>query len=175
VGVPQLSAIYSVYEVCGPLGVTIIADGGIKHSGDAVKAFAFGADVVMTGNILAGTDESPGDTIISNNQKYKKYRGMGSVDAMKMGSKDRYFQEDEYNPIKLVPEGVSGHVAYKGGLFYVIHQLIGGLRAGMGYLGAKNINALRGTSCHTVSSAGLKENHVHDIFMVNPSINYTQE
>ncbi len=175
VGVPQLSAIYSVYEVCGPLGITIIADGGIKHSGDAVKAFAFGADVVMTGNILAGTDESPGDTIISNNQKYKKYRGMGSVDAMKMGSKDRYFQEDEYDLIKLVPEGVSGHVAYKGGLFYVIHQLVGGLRAGMGYLGAKNISALRGTSCHTVSSAGLKENHVHDIFMVNPSINYTQE
>ncbi len=175
VGVPQLSAIGSVYEVCGPLGITVIADGGIKYSGDVVKAFAFGADIIMAGNILAGTDESPGDTIVTNNQKYKKYRGMGSIDAMKTGSKDRYFQENEYDPIKLVPEGVSAHVAYKGGLFHVIHQLVGGLRAGMGYLGAKNIKALRNASCHTITNAGLKENHIHDIFMVSPSANYTQE
>ncbi len=175
VGVPQLSAIYSVYEACAPLGVTVIADGGMKYSGDAVKALAFGADVIMSGGTFAGTDESPGDTIVSNNQKFKKYRGMGSIDAMKMGSKDRYFQDDQYDPIKLVPEGVSAHVAYKGALIHVIHQLVGGLRAGMGYLGAKDIKTLRSASCYIITNAGLRESHVHDIFMVSPAPNYTQQ
>ncbi len=175
VGVPQLSAIHSVYEACAKVGMPLIADGGIKYSGDAVKALAFGADVVMAGSTFAGTDESPGDTIISNNQKFKKYRGMGSVDAMKAGSKDRYFQDDQYDPIKLVPEGVSAHVSYKGSLAGVIHQFVGGLRAGMGYLGAKNISALRNSSCYVITNAGLRESHVHDIFMVSPSPNYTQQ
>jgi len=172
VGVPQLSAVASVYEVCKKLGVSVIADGGIKHSGDVVKALAFGADVVMAGSAFAGTDESPGDTIVMNDQKFKKYRGMGSLGAMQRGSKDRYFQGDEYDMTKLVPEGVSGHVSYKGAVSEVIHQFIGGLRAGMGYLGAKEIKNLRDSSYYTISSAGLNESHVHDIFMVKPTPNY---
>ncbi|MCE9549341.1 IMP dehydrogenase, partial [Candidatus Nomurabacteria bacterium] len=175
VGVPQLSAIASVYEVCKKINMPVIADGGIKHSGDVVKALVFGADVVMGGSIFAGTDESPGDTIVMNDQKFKKYRGMGSLGAMQRGSKDRYFQDDQYDPIKLVPEGVSGHVPYKGALSEVIHQFIGGLRAGMGYLGAKDVVELRNASFYTMSSAGLNESHVHDIFMVTPTPNYTKK
>ncbi len=175
VGVPQLSAVASVYKVCAPLGIPVIADGGIKHSGDVVKALVFGADVVMNGGAFAGTDESPGDTIVINEQKYKKYRGMGSLGAMQRGSKDRYFQDDEYDPIKLVPEGVSGHVAYKGAVAEVIHQFVGGLRAGMGYLGAKEISNLRDASFYTITSAGLNESHVHDIFMVAPTPNYKKQ
>ena len=172
VGVPQLSAIASVYEVCKKLNIPVIADGGIKHSGDVVKALVFGADVVMGGSMFAGTDESPGDTIVINDQKFKKYRGMGSLGAMQRGSKDRYFQGDEYDMTKLVPEGVSGHVAYKGALSEVIHQFVGGLRAGMGYLGAETISKLRDASYYTITSAGLNESHIHDIFMVKPSPNY---
>ncbi|OFZ52982.1 MAG: hypothetical protein A3D92_01135 [Bacteroidetes bacterium RIFCSPHIGHO2_02_FULL_44_7] len=180
VGVPQLSAIRSVYEAVkslptsggGGLNIPIIADGGIKYSGDVVKALVFGADVVMAGSAFAGTDESPGDTINMDDQKFKKYRGMGSLGAMQRGSKDRYFQDDEHDMTKLVPEGVSGHVAYKGALSEVIHQFIGGLRAGMGYLGAENISKLRNASYYTITSAGLTESHVHDIFMVKPSPNY---
>jgi IMP dehydrogenase len=172
IGVPQLSAIRSVSEVCTRSGIPVIGDGGIKHSGDAVKALAFGADVIMAGSAFAGTDESPGDTINMNDQKFKKYRGMGSLGAMQRGSKDRYFQSDEYDVNKLVPEGVSGHVPYKGALSGVIHQMIGGLRAGMGYLGAKNIEKMRGSSYYTISSSGLSESHVHDIFMVTPAPNY---
>ncbi len=175
VGVPQLSAILSVYEVCKKFNVPVIADGGIKHSGDVVKALVFGADVVMAGGAFAGTDESPGDTIVINNQKFKKYRGMGSLGAMQRGSKDRYFQDGEYDPIKLVPEGVSGHVAYKGALSEVVHQFVGGLRAGMGYLGAKDIASLRNASFYIMSAAGLNESHVHDIFMVTPTPNYTKK
>lgn len=175
VGVPQLSAISSVYEVCKKLNISVIADGGIKHSGDVVKALVFGADVIMAGSAFAGTDESPGDTIVMNDQKYKKYRGMGSLGAMQRGSKDRYFQGDEYDMTKLVPEGVSGHVSYKGALAEVIHQFIGGLRAGMGYLGAKDIRELRNASFYTMSAAGLNESHVHDIFMVTPTPNYTKK
>lgn len=175
VGVPQLSAISDVYEVCRSLNLTLIADGGIKYSGDVVKALAFGADIIMAGSTFAGTDESPGDTIVSNNQKYKKYRGMGSIDAMKAGSKDRYFQDDQYDPIKLVPEGVSAHVAYKGALAHVLHQFVGGLRAGMGYLGAKDIASLRDASYYNITDNGLRESHIHDIFMVNPAPNYTQQ
>lgn len=172
VGVPQLSAVSSVYDVCKKLKIPVIADGGVKHSGDVVKALAFGADVVMGGSMFAGTDESPGDTIVMNDQKFKKYRGMGSLGAMQRGSKDRYFQEDEFDLTKLVPEGVSGHVAYKGGVAEVIHQYIGGLRAGMGYLGAAEISKLRDASYYTITSAGLHESHVHDIFMVSPAPNY---
>jgi len=175
VGVPQLSAVSAVYEACKSLNIPVIADGGIKHSGDVVKALVFGADVIMAGNAFAGTDESPGDTIVINDQKFKKYRGMGSVGAMQRGSKDRYFQGDQYDPIKLVPEGVSGHVAYKGALSEVLHQLTGGLRSGMGYLGAKNISALRNSNFYTITSAGLNESHVHDIFMVAPSPNYKKQ
>ena len=172
VGVPQLSAVLSVAEVCRKKDIPLIADGGIKHSGDVVKALAFGADVVMSGSMFAGTDESPGDTIVMNEQKFKKYRGMGSLGAMQRGSKDRYFQEDQYDLTKLVPEGVSGHVAYKGAVSEIIHQYVGGLRAGMGYLGAENIRALRNSSYYTITRAGLDESHVHDLFMVNPAPNY---
>jgi IMP dehydrogenase len=175
VGVPQLSAVQSVYGVCKNLNIPVIADGGVKHSGDVVKALAFGADVIMAGSMFAGTDESPGDTIVMNEQKFKKYRGMGSLGAMQRGSKDRYFQEDEFDLTKLVPEGISGHVAYKGALSEVIHQYIGGLRAGMGYLGAENISKLRDASYYTISSAGLNESHVHDIFMVSPAPNYKKQ
>lgn len=172
VGVPQLSAVLSVYQACKNSNTPVIADGGIKNSGDAVKALAFGADVVMSGSMFAGTDESPGDTIVINDQKFKKYRGMGSLGAMQRGSKDRYFQEDQYDLTKLVPEGVSGHVSYKGALSEVIHQYVGGLRAGMGYLGAENIAKLRDSSFYTITTAGLHENHIHDIFMVSPAPNY---
>src|SRR3989338_3987813 len=173
VGVPQLSAIASVYEVCQKLNVPIIADGGIKNSGDVVKALAFGADVVMSGSIFSSPDEAPGDMVtMNNNQKFKKYRGMGSLGAMQRGSKDRYFQEDQHDMTKLVPEGVSGHVSYKGPLAEVLHQHVGGLRAGMGYLGAETIDKLREASYYTISKAGLDESHVHDIFMVNPTPNY---
>jgi len=175
VGVPQLSAISAVAKVCRALNISLIGDGGIKHSGDIVKALAFGADVVMGGSMFAGTDESPGDTIVMNDQKFKKYRGMGSLGAMQRGSKDRYFQEDQYDMTKLVPEGVSGHVAYKGPVSDVIHQYIGGVRAGMGYLGAKTISDLRNASYYTISRAGLDESHVHDIFMVSPAPNYKKQ
>lgn len=175
VGVPQLSAVLSVYRACGPLGIPVIADGGIKYSGDVVKALAFGADVIMAGSLFAGTDESPGDTIVSNNQKFKQYRGMGSVDAMQKGSKDRYFQEDQYEPGKLVPEGVSAHVPYKGAVSEIIYQYIGGLRAGMGYLGAETISKLRGASYYLITASGLRESHTHDIFMVAPSPNYPKQ
>ncbi len=178
VGVPQLSAISAVYKAVrnlsasGGLNIPVIADGGIKHSGDVVKALVFGADVIMAGSMFAGTDEAPGDTINMNEQKFKKYRGMGSLGAMQRGSKDRYFQEDQYDLTKLVPEGVSGHVSYKGALSEVIHQYVGGLRAGMGYLGAENISKLRNASYYTITRAGLDESHVHDIFMVSPAPNY---
>lgn len=172
VGVPQLSAVSSVYEVCKKLDIPVIADGGIKNSGDVVKALVFGADVVMGGSMFAGTDEAPGDTISMNDQKFKKYRGMGSLGAMQRGSKDRYFQEDQYDLTKLVPEGVSGHVSYKGALSEVLHQFVGGLRAGMGYLGAESIPKLRDASYYTISKAGLDESHIHDIFMVSPAPNY---
>ena len=172
---PQLSAILSVYQACHNLNIPIIADGGIKNSGDIVKALVFGADVIMAGSMFAGTDESPGETIVMNDQKFKKYRGMGSLGAMQRGSKDRYFQDDQYDLTKLVPEGVSGHVPYKGPLSAVLHQNIGGLRAGMGYLGAKNIASLRDASVYTITSAGLKESHVHDIFMVSPTPNYNKQ
>ena len=139
-----------------------------------VKAVVLGADTVMMGGPFAGTDESPGDTIISDNQKWKQYRGMGSIDAMQRGSRDRYAQDDQYDASKLVPEGVSAHVPYKGPLSFVIYQFVGGLRAGMGYLGAKNISLMRGASFRTITAAGLKESHTHDIFMATPAPNYNK-
>jgi IMP dehydrogenase len=175
VGVPQLSAILDVYKTAVLKNIPVIADGGVKYSGDVVKALVFGASVVMSGGAFAGTDEAPGEVIVSNDQKFKKYRGMGSVDAMQKGSKDRYFQDDQYDPIKLVPEGVSAHVPYKGPVSEVIHQYIGGLRAGMGYLGAKDILATRNAQVYTITQAGLRESHVHDIFMVSPSPNYNRQ
>jgi IMP dehydrogenase len=174
VGVPQLSAILAVYEKCAALGLPVIADGGIKFSGDVVKALAFGANVAMLGSVFAGTDEAPGDIVIVNDQKFKKYRGMGSIDAMKLGSKDRYFQDDQYDSNKLVPEGVSAHVPYKGVVGDVIHQYVGGLRAGMGYLGAKDVESLRDSSCYIITPSGLRESHVHDIFMVAQAPNYSK-
>ena len=175
VGVPQLSAVLSVYEACAPLNIPVIADGGIKFSGDIVKALAFGASVVMMGSTFAGTDESPGVTIVNNNQKFKKYRGMGSVEAMQKGSKDRYFQDDQYDSSKLVPEGVSAHVPYKGAISEVVHQFMGGVRAGMGYLGAKEIPKLRDSSFYIITNAGLRESHIHDIYMVEAAPNYTKQ
>jgi IMP dehydrogenase len=175
IGVPQLSAVLDTYKACAPLGIPVISDGGVKWSGDLVKALAFGADVVMVGGIFAGTDEAPGDIMVANDQKFKKYRGMGSVDAMKQGSRDRYFQDDQFDSAKLVPEGVSAHVPYKGSLGDVVYQYIGGLRAGMGYLGAGEISAIRSAKFHTITSAGQRESHVHDIFMIGHSPNYTKE
>jgi IMP dehydrogenase len=175
IGVPQLSAVLAVYRACRPLGIPVISDGGIKYSGDLVKALVFGADTVMSGGTFAGTDEAPGDVIVSNDRKFKKYRGMGSVDAMQKGSRDRYFQEDQFDAAKLVPEGVSAHVPYKGSLEGVVYQYIGGLRAGMGYLGAKEISKMREASFYTITQAGFNESHVHDLFMVGHSPNYPQD
>lgn len=175
IGVPQISAVKDVYNTCGPLGIPVISDGGVKYSGDLVKALVFGADVIMAGGIFAGTDESPGEVIVNNDQKYKRYRGMGSLEAMKQGSRDRYFQDEQFDPTKLVPEGVSAHVPYKGALDDVVYQYIGGLRAGMGYLGAKNVESTRGASYYTVTISGLKESHVHDIFMIGNSPNYSKD
>ncbi|KRQ87639.1 Inosine-5'-monophosphate dehydrogenase [Caloramator mitchellensis] len=171
VGVPQLSAVMDCVEEARKFGVPIIADGGIKYSGDIVKALAAGASVVMLGSLLAGCAESPGDEEIYQGRRYKVYRGMGSLGAMQKGSKDRYFQEDSK---KLVPEGVEGRVAYKGPVSDTIYQLIGGLKAGMGYCGAKNLKELYEKAVFVVqTSAGLKESHPHDIQITKESPNYT--
>jgi len=173
VGVPQLTAIMDVAEACKKSNVKIIADGGIKYSGDFAKAIAAGADCVMIGSLLAGTEESPGDVILYQGRSYKSYRGMGSVSAMARGSADRYFQQDITDQLKLVPEGVEGRVPYKGPVHDVVHQLIGGLKAAMGYTGNGNIGKMR-TSCEFVkiSNAGLKESHVHDVSITREAPNY---
>jgi IMP dehydrogenase len=174
VGYPQLSAIIEVREVLKGTGVPIIADGGIRYTGDIPKAIAAGADSVMLGSLLAGTKESPGETVIFEGRKYKTYRGMGSVEAMKMGSKDRYFQDVEDDLKKLVPEGIVGRVPYKGDLDESIHQFIGGLRAGMGYCGSKNIETLKETGQFvTITSAGMRESHPHNISVTKESPNYS--
>lgn len=173
VGVPQLTAIQDVARVARKKGVPIIADGGIKFSGDIPKALAFGADVVMIGSLFAGTEESPGDTILYQGRTYKTYRGMGSIGAMSKGSKDRYFQGDVESEIKLVPEGIEGRVPYRGSLSDNVHQLLGGLRAGMGYTGCRNIAELQQKAQFTrISSAGLKESHVHDVQITQEAPNY---
>jgi IMP dehydrogenase len=173
---PQITAVSEAARACGPLGVPVIADGGIKFSGDVVKAIAVGADSVMIGSLFAGTDESPGELILRQGRSFKSYRGMGSLAAMKQGSKDRYFQEFEGNVGKLVPEGIEGMVPYKGPLHAMILQLVGGLRAGMGYCGTANIHELQTrTRFVKITSAGLKESHVHDVTITKEAPNYRIE
>jgi IMP dehydrogenase len=171
IGVPQITAVYNCSMAAKPFGVPVIADGGIKYSGDITKAIAAGGDVVMVGNLLAGTEESPGETVIYQGRSYKEYRGMGSLSAMADGSKDRYFQE---NAEKLVPEGIEGRVPFKGLVSETIFQLLGGLRAGMGYCGVGNIDQLKNnTSFIRVSAAGLRESHPHDVNITKESPNYS--
>ncbi|MEY3014540.1 MAG: inosine-5-monophosphate dehydrogenase [Pseudomonadota bacterium] len=173
VGVPQMTAVLECSAVARDKGVTIIADGGIKHSGDIVKAMAGGADAVMVGSLLAGTDETPGDFVVEGGVRYKAYRGMGSLGAMAEGSKDRYFQEQTRDADKLVPEGVEARVPSRGPLGDVVHQLMGGLRAGMGYNGAVDFKALReGANFVQITTAGLRESHVHGVSQSRPAPNY---
>lgn len=173
VGVPQLSAVYSVAKALEGTGVPVIADGGIRYSGDIVKALAAGGDCVMLGGMLAGVEESPGDTIIYNGRKYKSYRGMGSLEAMEKGSKDRYFQAGETDAKKLVPEGIAARVPFKGSLYEVVYQMVGGLRAGMGYCGAADITALHGASFTRITNAGVAESHPHDVDITREAPNYS--
>lgn len=173
VGVPQLTAIYDAATTAHRLGVPVIADGGLRYSGDVVKAIAAGGDCVMMGSMLAGVEESPGETIIYNGRKFKSYRGMGSVEAMQAGSKDRYFQGDQLDTNKLVPEGIVARVPYKGTLGETIYQLIGGLRSGMGYCGAPDIETLHKAKFVRITSAGVKENHPHDVTITKEAPNYS--
>ena len=173
VGVPQLSAVYDVAKALADTDVPLIADGGIRYSGDIVKALAAGAHSVMLGGMLAGVEESPGDTIIYNGRKYKAYRGMGSLEAMEKGSKDRYFQGGETDAKKLVPEGIAARVPFKGSLFEVTYQMLGGLRAGMGYCGAKDIEALHNAKFTRITNAGLWESHPHDVAITSEAPNYS--
>ncbi len=176
VGIPQLSAIMETSELSEKNGIPVIGDGGIKFSGDITKAIAAGARSVMIGNLFAGTDESPGEIVLYQGRSYKVYRGMGSIEAMKEGSKDRYFQGDVESEAKLVPEGIEGRVPYRGVLSYGIQQLIGGLKAGMGYLGAKNIPELQQKAKFIrITSSGLKESHVHDVIITKEAPNYRLE
>ncbi len=173
VGVPQLSAVYDVARALEGTGVPLIADGGIRYSGDIVKALAAGAHSVMLGGMLAGVEESPGDTIIFNGRKYKAYRGMGSLEAMEKGSKDRYFQGNENDVKKLVPEGIAARVPYKGSLYEVVYQMLGGLRAGMGYCGAADVEALHHASFARITNAGVAESHPHDVAITAEAPNYS--
>ncbi|MGC9195859.1 MAG: IMP dehydrogenase [Syntrophobacteraceae bacterium] len=173
VGVPQVSAIMECARVARSYGIPIIADGGIKYSGDIVKALTSGADSVMIGGLFAGTDESPGESILYQGRSYKVYRGMGSLGAMREGSRDRYFQDDVFEPKKLVPEGIEGKVPYRGPVSDILHQLIGGLRAGMGYLGCSTLRELRVKARMVrITSAGLRESHVHDVIITKEAPNY---
>ncbi len=176
VGVPQLSAIYDVYSALKSTDVPLIADGGLRYSGDVVKALAAGGSSVMVGSLVAGTEESPGDTIIFNGRKFKSYRGMGSLEAMeqKNGSRDRYFQGDISDNKKLVPEGIAGRVPYKGTVQEVIYQLVGGLRSGMGYCGAASIEKLHNARFTRITNAGVMESHPHDIAITSEAPNYSR-
>lgn len=173
VGVPQLSAVNDVAQALEGTGVPVIADGGIRYTGDIVKAIAAGADTVMVGSMFAGVEESPGGTIIYEGRKFKSYRGMGSLEAMQKGSKDRYFQDAEDDIKKLVPEGISGRVPFKGNLIEVMYQIIGGLRAGMGYCGASSIEKLKGAKFVRITSAGMRESHPHDVTISREAPNYS--
>ncbi|MFA5329985.1 MAG: IMP dehydrogenase [Prolixibacteraceae bacterium] len=173
VGVPQLSAIYNVSKAIKKSGVPVIGDGGIRYSGDIVKALAAGAHSIMAGSLFAGVEESPGDTILFQGRKFKTYRGMGSVEAMQTGSKDRYFQDMEDDIKKLVPEGIVARVPYKGSLDEVLHQLTGGIRAGMGYCGAKNIEILQHARFMRITNSGIQESHPHDVSITSESPNYS--
>jgi IMP dehydrogenase len=173
VGVPQITAISDCARVAQPKGVPVIADGGIKFSGDLVKAIAAGADAVMIGSLFAGTDESPGQLVLYQGRTYKSYRGMGSLGAMRKGSKDRYAQADVDEAGKLVPEGIEGRVPYRGALGSVVYQMVGGLRAGMGYTGCRDIASLRKNARFVQqTSQGLRESHVHDVVVTEESPNY---
>lgn len=176
VGVPQLSAIYDVCSALKGTDVPLIADGGLRYSGDIVKALAAGGNCVMIGSLVAGTEESPGDTIIFNGRKFKSYRGMGSLEAMeqKNGSRDRYFQSDVSDNKKLVPEGIAGRVPYKGTVQEVIYQLVGGLRSGMGYCGAASIEQLHNAKFTRITNAGVMESHPHDITITSEAPNYSR-
>lgn len=174
VGVPQLTAVYDVAKAIAGTGIPLIADGGLRYSGDVVKALAAGGYSVMIGSLVAGTEESPGETIIFNGRKFKSYRGMGSLEAMENGSKDRYFQGGEIDVKKLVPEGIAARVPYKGTLYEVIYQLIGGLRAGMGYCGAPDIHKLHDAKFTRITNAGVMESHPHDVTITSESPNYSR-
>ncbi len=174
VGVPQLSAVYEVAKALKGTGIPLIADGGLRYSGDVVKALAAGGCSVMIGSLVAGVEESPGETIIFNGRKFKSYRGMGSLEAMENGSKDRYFQSGETDVKKLVPEGIAARVPYKGTLFEVIYQLCGGLRSGMGYCGAANIETLHDAKFTRITSAGVLESHPHDVTITSEAPNYSR-
>jgi IMP dehydrogenase len=179
VGVPQITAIHDVAQVAVPAGVPVIADGGMQYSGDIAKAIAAGADTVMLGSLLAGCEESPGELMFVNGKQFKSYRGMGSLAAMQSRgqarsfSKDRYFQDDVLSDDKLVPQGIEGQVPYRGPLSAVAHQLIGGLQAGMGFVGARTIGELQQAQLMRITAAGLKESHPHDIQMTTEAPNYT--
>ncbi len=174
VGVPQLSAVYDVAKALSGTGIPLIADGGIRYSGDIVKALAAGGHSVMLGGMLAGVEESPGDTIIFNGRKFKSYRGMGSLEAMEKGSKDRYFQGNVSDVKKLVPEGIAARVPYKGTLYEVVYQILGGLRAGMGYCGAKDIDTLHQARFTRITAAGVLESHPHDVAITSEAPNYSR-
>ena len=174
IGMPQLTAVMNVCNALQGTGVPVIADGGIRYSGDIVKALAAGASTIMAGSLLAGTEESPGDTVIMEGRKYKTYRGMGSLDAMQNGSKDRYFQSEQTDAKKLVPEGIVGRVPYKGSVTEVIYQLIGGLKAGMGYTGSKDLSMLRNAKFIKITNAGFIEGHPHDITITKEAPNYSR-
>ena len=174
VGVPQLSAVYDVAKALEGTGVPLIADGGLRYSGDVVKALAAGGYSVMIGSLVAGTEEAPGDTIIFNGRKFKSYRGMGSLEAMENGSKDRYFQSGTTDVKKLVPEGIAARVPYKGSLYEVIYQLVGGLRSGMGYCGAQNIKMLHNAKFTRITNAGVLESHPHDVAITSEAPNYSR-
>jgi IMP dehydrogenase len=173
VGIPQLSAVYSVAKAIKGSGIPVIADGGVRYSGDVVKAIAAGANSVMAGGLFAGVEESPGETILYQGRKFKSYRGMGSIEAMQKGSKDRYFQDMEEDIKKLVPEGIAARVPYKGTLYEVLYQLLGGLRAGMGYCGAKNIEQLQKAKFTKITNAGVLESHPHDVSITREAPNYS--
>ena len=174
IGVPQLTAIINVAEALKGSGIAVIADGGIRYTGDIVKAIAAGADSIMAGSLFAGVDESPGETIIFEGRKFKTYRGMGSIDAMQQGSKDRYFQDMEDDIKKLVPEGIVGQVAYKGTLNEVVFQMVGGLRAGMGYTGSKTITDLQKAKFMKITAAAMHESHPHDVIISREAPNYSR-
>jgi IMP dehydrogenase len=174
-GVPQLTAIMQAHAALSKKGIPLIADGGIRYTGDMVKALAAGADCVMMGSIFAGTEESPGDTIIYEGRKFKEYRGMGSLGAMSGGSSDRYFQDPEADVKKYVPEGIEGRVAYKGMLKEIVYQYVGGLRAGMGYCGAKDIAGLQKATFVKITNAGMRESHAHDVEITREAPNYSRK
>jgi IMP dehydrogenase len=172
-GIPQITAISEVYKVTHKEGIPLIADGGIKYSGDITKAIAAGADTVMLGNVLAGTDESPGEVIIFQGRSYKTYRGMGSVEAMREGGRDRYFQDTFRSDAKLVPEGIEGRIPYKGGVAHIIQMMVGGLKAGMGYAGCKTLKELQQRAKFIkISHSGIRESHVHDVIITKEAPNY---